>query len=298
MRRQPVERARGAGKRAAPQRTRKSDAEAGTRVEPVAEPASPTAAISRLDATKTTAEPVTTDRAMPMAAIATNTRAESAVPIAEDRARWDRRERARLRRDQRRGERAQRRRSRQERAQQRRAEAAMHSPLTVAVRMDPMNVAGGGTHAEAPVRAASLPVRAVSPPVLGTSLPASAGGAPAGPASRSSGSKRVRWTRDAIIHELAGWMVTGTAIDSSFLKRHGPPGLVPAAVRVFGRFDAALNVAGLHAAELYPDQAAAVRRSKRGQALAAERSREIAAREAPAPSRPSRKRSSRRPTRS
>jgi hypothetical protein len=56
-----------------------------------------------------------------------------------------------------------------------------------------------------------------------------------------------------VIRELAGWMVTGTAIDASFLKRHGPPGLVPAAVRIFGRFDAALNVAGLQAAELYPD---------------------------------------------
>lgn len=65
--------------------------------------------------------------------------------------------------------------------------------------------------------------------------------------------KRVRWTRETIIDELARCMVGGTAIDASFLKRHGPPGLVPAAVRIFGRFDAALNVAGLHVAKLYPD---------------------------------------------
>jgi hypothetical protein len=72
------------------------------------------------------------------------------------------------------------------------------------------------------------------------------------PAS-GSGGKRVRWTREAIIEELARWMVTGTTTDSSFVKRHGPPGLVSAALRIFGRFDAALNVAGLHVAKLYPD---------------------------------------------
>ena len=42
-------------------------------------------------------------------------------------------------------------------------------------------------------------------------------------------------------------------IDASFVKRHGPPGLVAAAVREFGRFDAALNVASLQIARLYPD---------------------------------------------
>jgi hypothetical protein len=65
--------------------------------------------------------------------------------------------------------------------------------------------------------------------------------------------KRIKWTRDAIIDELARWMVAGTSVDSSFVRRHGPPGLVPAALRIFGRFDAALNVAGLHVAKLYPD---------------------------------------------
>jgi len=65
--------------------------------------------------------------------------------------------------------------------------------------------------------------------------------------------KRVRWTREAIIDELARWMASGTMIDASFVRRHGPKGLVPATLRIFGRFDAALNVAGLHVAKLYPD---------------------------------------------
>jgi hypothetical protein len=63
----------------------------------------------------------------------------------------------------------------------------------------------------------------------------------------------MKWTRETIIDELASWIVSGTAVDASFLKRHGPPGLVPAALRVFGRFDAAMNVAGLHVAKLYPE---------------------------------------------
>lgn len=87
--------------------------------------------------------------------------------------------------------------------------------------------------------------------------PAAGEATPAGPASGQSGGKRMQWTREAIIDELARWMVTGTAIDASFLKRNGPPGLVPAAIRVFGRFDAALNVAGLHVAKLYPADAPA-----------------------------------------
>ena len=64
---------------------------------------------------------------------------------------------------------------------------------------------------------------------------------------------RTAWTRDAIINELASWMASGTSIDAAFVKRYGPPGLVAATRRVFGRFDAALNVAGLHFSKLYPD---------------------------------------------
>jgi hypothetical protein len=69
----------------------------------------------------------------------------------------------------------------------------------------------------------------------------------------AGGRKRVPWTREAIINELASWMLSGTAIDATFVTRHGPPGLVAATRRVFGRFEAALNVAGLHVSKLYPD---------------------------------------------
>jgi hypothetical protein len=88
---------------------------------------------------------------------------------------------------------------------------------------------------------------------------APASGAPAAdtprdqPPDRPTGRKRVAWTREAIIEELATWMMGGTAIDATFVTRHGPPGLVAATRRIFGRFDAALNVAGLHLSKLYPD---------------------------------------------
>ena len=65
--------------------------------------------------------------------------------------------------------------------------------------------------------------------------------------------KRVAWTRESIINELATWVLSGTAIDAQFMTRHGPPGLVAATRRIFGRFDAALNVAALHVSKLYPD---------------------------------------------
>ena len=65
--------------------------------------------------------------------------------------------------------------------------------------------------------------------------------------------KRIPWTRESIINELASWMSSGTVIDAPFVTRHGPPGLVAATRRVFGRFEAALNVAGLHVSKMYPD---------------------------------------------
>ena len=73
------------------------------------------------------------------------------------------------------------------------------------------------------------------------------------PSSVVGAGKRRRWTREDIIEELARWMVSGTVIDAQFVTRHGPPGLVAAARRIFGRFDAALNVASLHVTTLYPD---------------------------------------------
>jgi hypothetical protein len=77
--------------------------------------------------------------------------------------------------------------------------------------------------------------------------------APAPGNSPGNGRRRSPWTREAIIEELASWMASGTAIDAAFVARHGPPGLVAATRRIFGRFDAALNVAGLHFSKLYPD---------------------------------------------
>src|ERR1041385_6229686 len=67
------------------------------------------------------------------------------------------------------------------------------------------------------------------------------------------GRRRPRWTREAIISELVTWLLSGTAIDAQFMTRHGPKGLVAAIRRVFGRFDAALNLAALHNSRLYPD---------------------------------------------
>lgn len=89
------------------------------------------------------------------------------------------------------------------------------------------------------------------------------------PAASAIPGKRRRWTRDSIIEELAKWMVTSTVIDASFVTRHGPPGLAAAARRIFGRFDAALNVASLHVAKLYPDGPPAARGGARQQAAAA-----------------------------
>jgi hypothetical protein len=87
-----------------------------------------------------------------------------------------------------------------------------------------------------------------------TDAPAAAPAPTTPPATTATGTrKRVPWTREAIINELATWMLSGTAIDATFVRRYGPPGLVAAARRVFGRFDAALNVAGLHVSKLYPD---------------------------------------------
>jgi hypothetical protein len=63
------------------------------------------------------------------------------------------------------------------------------------------------------------------------------------------------WTRESIVAELATWMGGGTAIDATFVSRHGPPGLVAAARRIFGRFEAALNVAALHRSKLNPEGA-------------------------------------------
>jgi hypothetical protein len=115
--------------------------------------------------------------------------------------------------------------------------------------------------------AAAVPAPAPAAVVPAAAMPEAAAPVAAAPAAalpateppreqtpgKPAGRKRVPWTREAIIEELASWMMGGTAIDATFVTRHGPPGLVAATRRIFGRFDAALNVAGLHVSRLYPD---------------------------------------------
>jgi len=69
----------------------------------------------------------------------------------------------------------------------------------------------------------------------------------------TTGRKRVAWTRESIVSELATWVSKGTVVDASFLTRHGPPGLVAATKRVFGRFEAAMNVVALHLSKMNPE---------------------------------------------
>jgi hypothetical protein len=101
-------------------------------------------------------------------------------------------------------------------------------------------------------------VTAPEQPATTAPAPGTAQGAAAAPEQPTAGAptdgkKRAPWTRESIVYELASWMASGTAIDAAFVTRHGPPGLVAAARRIFGRFDAALNVAGLQVEKLYPD---------------------------------------------
>lgn len=114
-----------------------------------------------------------------------------------------------------------------------------------------------GLLAAPPPSAPSSAAAPASAPAPGAEVSAAAStaapGAAPGVATGLATGKRRKWTRETVIEELATWMVNGTALDAQFLTRHGPPGLVAAARRIFGRFDAALNVAGLHFAKLYPD---------------------------------------------
>jgi hypothetical protein len=105
---------------------------------------------------------------------------------------------------------------------------------------------------------------AAPPPEASSPEAAADDAAPKQPAAPTKGG-RVAWTRETIVSELASHMTSGTEIDAAFLTRHGPPGLVAAARRVFGRFEAAMNVAALHFSNLYPDGPP----TKPGQALVA-----------------------------
>jgi len=106
----------------------------------------------------------------------------------------------------------------------------------------------------APAGAPAEPPREAEPADASAAAVAPATVTPAAPPGRPAGARgRTRWTRDTIISELATWLLSGTAIDAQFMTRHGPKGLVAAIRRVFGRFDAALNLAALHNSRLYPD---------------------------------------------
>ena len=55
-------------------------------------------------------------------------------------------------------------------------------------------------------------------------------------AKEEASSRKRGWTQDAIVNELATWLVSGTSVDASFITRHGSRGLVAAAKKTFGRF--------------------------------------------------------------
>jgi hypothetical protein len=51
------------------------------------------------------------------------------------------------------------------------------------------------------------------------------------------------------------WPVRETTIEQAVVTRHGPRGLEAATRKIVGRFDAALNVAGVEVAIRSPDEA-------------------------------------------
>jgi hypothetical protein len=115
------------------------------------------------------------------------------------------------------------------------------------------SAAPGAQRAE-PSAEPSAELRREGEPAGGPDAAAPASPAPGPEPGRPAiGRARMRWTRDSIISELATWMLSGTVIDAQFMTRHGPKGLVAASRRVFGRFEAALNLAALHNAKLYPE---------------------------------------------
>jgi hypothetical protein len=82
--------------------------------------------------------------------------------------------------------------------------------------------------------------------VVAPPAPAAPEPPPPPPPPSTEGRQRVQWTRESIINELATWVSSGTAIDAAFMARHGPRGLVAAARKIFGRFEAAMNLTALH----------------------------------------------------
>jgi hypothetical protein len=72
---------------------------------------------------------------------------------------------------------------------------------------------------------------------------------------------RPAWTKERVVEELGNWLIQDPVIDAATLTRRNQSALVAAARRLFGRFDAALNAANLHLAELYPDGPPSKRRA-------------------------------------
>jgi hypothetical protein len=83
------------------------------------------------------------------------------------------------------------------------------------------------------------------------------------PAESATPAKKGRpaWTKERVVEELGNWLIQDPVIDAATLTRRNQSALVAAARRLFGRFDAALNAANLHLAELYPDGPPSKRRA-------------------------------------
>lgn len=110
--------------------------------------------------------------------------------------------------------------------------------------------AGEGPIADQDEDEVEVEVEAPAPAAAPEAAPAVA--TPVAPGSSSS-ERRGRWTHASVIDELCTWLLGGSAVEASYLRRHGAPGLVSAAKRLFGRFEAALNAANLVLAQRYPD---------------------------------------------
>lgn len=107
-----------------------------------------------------------------------------------------------------------------------------------------------------PLQLPPPPSRPASEVVTEAAAPAPATAAQPAPSAQRS-SKRIVWTADSVIDALVPFVKSRMEVDASFVKRHGPKGLVAAAIRFFGRYPAALNRASLHAAKLAAAEPAA-----------------------------------------
>jgi hypothetical protein len=112
-----------------------------------------------------------------------------------------------------------------------------------------------GSAALSPTMAGS-PAPSAPPPPPSAPPPPPNGSAPPGDDYRDDSpgdASRREWSRTRVVTELADWLLQEPTIDAATLKRRGHGALASWALRVFGRFDAALNAANLHLAEKYPE---------------------------------------------